>query len=434
MAFLFNRNRQKGNAELCRSCKELLQKINSEEGAPARVEEELTRNLQQMKLTLQGTPEAEASPQAAHQLIEYLSSEDILWPLAASIPRLPFESRKDAQVIFSNVFRFRTPSHTRSSIDISPTNTKNPGSNNNGAQQQEGDPIILQHIVNERPDIVVALCHGYEHRESAMPCGGVLREALKHDSIAALILYDEPTPDGRSHGLVGIDPNKPASGKGVFWKFFDWIDKGAFEVSADAFNTFREILTKHKKLVSHYLLTNTPHFLQTYHSMLIQSPSYVTKRQSIKLLGELLLERTNYTLMTRYVESGPNLKLCMNLLRDDRRMVNYEAFHIFKVFVANPNKSDEVKKILGMNRERLLRFLPGFLEERQAGDVQFADEKAYCIRIIEALPPVGPSSSMGATGGAGTPAQPGGGPGSGGQQHAAGSSGSKDQGRGAIAT
>ena len=145
-----------------------------------------------------------------------------------SVPRLPFESRKDAQVIFSNVFRFRTPppapnSHLR-------------GASSAGASDQ---PMVMRHIIDERPDIIVALCRGYDHRESAMPCGGVLREALKHDTIAALVLYDEPMPDGRSRGLNNLNPDEPSSGKGVFWNFFDWIDKSAFEVSADAFNTFR---------------------------------------------------------------------------------------------------------------------------------------------------------------------------------------------------
>lgn len=72
-----------------------------------------------------------------------------------------------------------------------------------------------------------------------MPCGGVLREALKYDAIAALLLYDEPTPDGKTRDLASVNPDIPSSGQGVFWRFFDWIDKGAFEVSADAFNTFR---------------------------------------------------------------------------------------------------------------------------------------------------------------------------------------------------
>lgn len=57
----------------------------------------------------------------------------------------------------------------------------------------------------------------------------------------------------------------------------------------------------------------------------------MTKRQSIKLLGEILLDRANYSVMTQYVDSGEHLKIIMKLLRDDRRMINYEGFHVFKV-------------------------------------------------------------------------------------------------------
>ena len=80
-----------------------------------------------------------------------------------------------------------------------------------------------------------------------------------------------------------------------------------------------------------YLSANFDTFFSRYNNVLVLSDSYVTKRQSIKLLGELLLDRTNYNVMTEYVASGEHLKLCMNLLKDDRRMVQYEAFHIFKV-------------------------------------------------------------------------------------------------------
>lgn len=66
--------------------------------------------------------------------------------------------------------------------------------------------------------------------------------------------------------------------------------------------------------------------------MLVNSDSYVTKRQSIKLLGEILLDRVNYNVMTAYVDQGDHLKISMNLLRDDRKMVQYEGFHVFKVW------------------------------------------------------------------------------------------------------
>jgi len=219
-----------------------------------------------------------------------------------------------------------------------------------------------------------------------MPCGQILRQALAFDTIAAVILYDESSPGEQAVQLKEVDISQPQTGKGIFWNFFTWINRGSFEVSADAFTTFRDILTKHKQLVSTYLATNYDMFFTQYYSpILLLSNSYVTKRQSIKLLGELLLDRSNYVVMTKYVASGENLKMTMNLLKDDRKMVQYEAFHVFKVFVANPNKSDEVRRILIKNRGRLLRFLPNFLEGRTDDD-QFLDEKSFLVRQIELLP------------------------------------------------
>ena len=58
---------------------------------------------------------------------------------------------------------------------------------------------------------------------------------------------------------------------------------------------------------------------------------------------------------------------------------------LVQVFVANPNKSDEVVRILTQNRDRLLKFLPTFLDDRTEDD-QFNDEKAFIIRQIELLP------------------------------------------------
>ncbi|KAB2580031.1 Mo25-like protein [Lasiodiplodia theobromae] len=369
MAFLFNRNKQRSNMDLVRSTKEALQRLAAEEKPQPKTEEDLSRNLTQMKIVLQGTPEAEVSPEQVYQLVNLICAEDLLLYLAQNIHKLPFESRKDTQIIISNAFRYRIP-------------------NNSAAE-----PPAMHYVLSNRPEIIIELCYGYERRESAMACGGVLREALKHDAVAALILYDEPDRRGKDM-LANIDPTVPSSGDGIFWKFFEWIDRGAFEACADAFNTFRDILTKHKALVSDYLQTNFDRFFKTYNAVLVQSDSYVTKRQSIKLLGELLLDRANYNVMTQYVASGEHLKIIMKLLRDDRRMINYEGFHVFKVFVANPNKSVAVQKILINNRDRLLRFLPTFLDDRTEDD-QFTDEKSFLIRQIELLPPapVAPAQS-----------------------------------------
>lgn len=91
----------------------------------------------------------------------------------------------------------------------------------------------------QRPEIIVELCRGYEYSQSAMPCGTILRQALQYDTIAALILYDESQPGGKAVQLKDVDVSQKQTGKGLFWQFFTWINKGTFEVSADAFTTFR---------------------------------------------------------------------------------------------------------------------------------------------------------------------------------------------------
>lgn len=60
---------------------------------------------------------------------------------------------------------------------------------------------------------------------------------------------------------------------------------------------------------------------------------------SVQLLGELLLDRHNFTVMTRYISKAENLKLMMNLLRDKSPNIQFEAFHVFKVATVNKDVS-----------------------------------------------------------------------------------------------
>lgn len=88
--------------------------------------------------------------------------------------------------------------------------------------------------------------------------------------------------------------------------------------------------------------------------------------QSLKLLADILMARQNVRVMFEYVKSKRHLMLVMNLLRSSSRSIQHEAFHVFKVFVANPRKPEDIKSILVSNRDKLLRFLKHFLDERGA--------------------------------------------------------------------
>lgn len=84
----------------------------------------------------------------------------------------------------------------------------------------------------------------------------------------------------------------------------------------------------------------------------------------LQLLGELLLDRANFNIMTRYISDSANLKLMMNLLRDKSKSIQFEAFHVFKVFVANPKKTKPIYDILHKNQDRLVAFLSNFQNEK----------------------------------------------------------------------
>jgi len=127
---------------------------------------------------------------------------------------------------------------------------------------------------------------------------------------------------------------------------------------------------------------NYDKFFESY-TKLLHSTNYVIKRQSLKLLGELLLDRTNFKVMTRYISQRSNLKLMMNLLSDSSRTIQFEAFHVFKVFVANPNKPQPILEILVKNKSTLRSFLRDFHNDKD--DEQFRDEKDYLLKQIDLL-------------------------------------------------
>eukprot|EP00767_Chilomastix_cuspidata_P001173 gnl/Chilomastix_cuspidata/1367.p1 GENE.gnl/Chilomastix_cuspidata/1367~~gnl/Chilomastix_cuspidata/1367.p1 ORF type:complete len:333 (+),score=171.78 gnl/Chilomastix_cuspidata/1367:32-1030(+) len=204
------------------------------------------------------------------------------------------------------------------------------------------------------------LVDGYEQADIAIYCGQVLREALQHSHVLNRFL------------------NSPH-----FFALIPFLHLPNFDVSSDAFSTFRAALTVSKKIVAHYLKKNFDAFFAQFHA-LIESSNYVTRRMSLKLLGELLLERYNYDVMLRYVESAENLKVAMRLLRDQYAAIQFEAFHVFKVFVANPNKTDAVKHLLVQNRRLLIEFLAHFQEDKE--DEQFTQEKQLLLKEIRGLP------------------------------------------------
>ncbi|CAI0383812.1 unnamed protein product [Linum tenue] len=165
--------------------------------------------------------------------------------------------------------------------------------------------------------------------------------------------------------------------------FFEYIQIETFEISSDAQATFKELLTRHKSTVAEFLTNNFDWFFVEYNSKLLESKEYITRRQAVKLLGDMLLDRSNMVVMVRYVSSLDNMRIMMNLFREEKKSIQMEAFHVFKLFVANQSKPPEIIGVLIQNKNKLLRFLAGLTTEKE--DEQFEADKSQVIREIATL-------------------------------------------------
>lgn len=169
-----------------------------------------------------------------------------------------------------------------------------------------------------------------------------------------------------------------------FRSFFDYIQFPDFNVQSDVFKTFKELITRHKSTVADFFSKNYDWFFAEFNSKLILPASnYIIRRQAIQLLRDILLERSNAAVMVRYVSSKENLMILMNLLRDQSKAIQVEAFHVFKLFVLNKEKPPEISAILHTNRNKLLRFLKDFTVDKE--DKKFEADKGRVISDILTL-------------------------------------------------
>ncbi|EFJ42967.1 hypothetical protein VOLCADRAFT_83428 [Volvox carteri f. nagariensis] len=316
-----------------------------DERATEKAQDAVAKYLGFAKLLLFGDDEHEPTKENAIAFAQEAGRSDLLSLIVKQLGELEFESRKDAAQVFGALVRIRE-----------------------NEERGPGAQYVLNH-----PEIPTLLFLGYDEPAIALNCGSMLRDCLRDDQIARKML-DGP----------------------VFLKFFEKVVVANFEIASDAFSTFKDLLTRHKQVVAQYLQEHYQEFFNAY-IKLLQSNNYVVRRQSLKLLGELLLDRSNVKVMLKFVSEPQHLMTMMVLLKDQSRSIQFEAFHVFKVFVANPNKPQAVVDILANNREKLLKYLEDFHTEKEE-DEQFKEEKAVIIKTISLLgapaaapaPPVAP--------------------------------------------
>ena len=105
---------------------------------------------------------AEPVPELIAQLAQEVYSTNLLYHLILNLHKLEFESRKDVVQIFNNLLR-----------------------------RQIGSRHPTVEYLTGNPDIVFAAFKGYENEEIALNTGLILREMLKYEGLAKVLLHSE---------------------------------------------------------------------------------------------------------------------------------------------------------------------------------------------------------------------------------------------------
>ncbi|KAF9587892.1 hypothetical protein IFM89_006146 [Coptis chinensis] len=300
---------------------------------------ELSQHIRELKRILYGSTESEPVPEACAQLTKefFKKNTQLLRLLIIFIPKLNLRACKDVTQVVANLQR-----------------------------QQVQSRLIASDYLDANKDLIDVLISGYEEEDSvlALAYGSMLRECIRHQSIARYVLESK-------HHMK---------------KFFGFMNLPNFEIASDVSSTFKELMTRHKSTVAEFLTKNHDWFFIEYNSKLLENPNYITRRQAVTLLGEVLCDRTNSAVMMRYVSSMDNLRIIMNLLREtSSKNIQLEAFRVFSLFVVNPNMPSDVLGILVVNSNKLVRLFGGFNTDKE--DKQFDADKAHILEIIAALEP-----------------------------------------------
>lgn len=333
----FKPSRPKTPVELAKAIRESLQALDSktvaEVNALKKALEEVEKNFLSMRQLLSGDGEAEPNSEHVTQFAMEVCKEDVIGLFIHMLPILGWEARKDLVHCWSILLK-----------------------------QMVGSGYCCVEYIENHAELLDFLVVCYDNKDVALNCGNMLRECIKFPSLAKYIL--ESTS---------------------FELFLKYVELPNFDVASDAFTTFKDLLTRHETAVSEFLTARYEEFFELYEKLLT-SANYVTRRQSLKLLSEFLLEPpANSHIMKRYILEVGHFKVMMTLLTDPSKNIQISAFHIFKVFVANPNKPREITVILAKNHEKLLALLHNLSVGKGAEDEQFEEEKEMIIKEIERI-------------------------------------------------
>ena len=136
----------------------------------------------------------------------------------------------------------------------------------------------------------------------------------------------------------------------------------------------------------HRICGNYDEFVTEYNKM-ISCNNYFIQVYSMRIMFKMLYNKNNGIFMKTYLKSCDNLILYMNILRNQKNnnTVIIECYHIIKLFICNPNKSQKVHILLWNNKLKLNKVLTNHAkvisckDENVLSDIKIVTNALQCL-------------------------------------------------------
>mmetsp|Transcript_33129 Transcript_33129/g.46257 ORF Transcript_33129/g.46257 Transcript_33129/m.46257 type:complete len:318 (+) Transcript_33129:206-1159(+) len=222
--------------------------------------------------------------------------------------------------------------------------------------------------IRENPEILILLVRG-----ASVKCydsGEIFRACLTNSSAVHYLVLNSP----------------------LVWQYFKFVAQEDFELSSDAFKSFKTIVSrrkadKEKREITKFLKDNFDKFFKNFCDLLMSDVFHV-KLQALKLLSEILQKRENFSVMVKFISYPSHLHLMIdNLCADDSREkgMKFQAFHVFKFFVANPKKGKTILNVLRARRTEILKTLIEMKRTEEQSEIEYGRELPLLIDRIREL-------------------------------------------------
>jgi len=200
--------------------------------------------------------------------------------------------------------------------------------------------------------IVKALVEGCGRPEISWHCGEMLRSCARDPALVEVLL-EERLP----------------------FVLLDLAEHSCFEISSESLALLKDLAMSQPAVSAPWVTAHFEDFVAVLHRLL-EAQEYTTQRQVLNLCGSMLLSPEYAEVMVRYVQRDEYMQIYMRLLRDRSKAIQIGAFHVFKIFVANPSKPRGVREILARNAGRLLRVLEALPRKMPDDDALACDAEA----------------------------------------------------------